>query len=272
MPPRPMGPQPWSFSPATFRAQSYGPSIVDTLSDTWDGTPLDAESRGWSFFGESLVVTQTIANGELDLEIGAGGAGGAFWFDRNDGMLLHKEITGPFDARQRCRIRNTANNANPPVTQFRIAGLAVHNPDRTGGIYNYLHIGAGSTNAAGNSVEWKTTDDDGGASADVSAFSFVNWGTDPLDIDLRIIRRASDLQVFDLLWRPTAGDLLSSDDWNALITVDRADNTTPDRNGNGAGADLAVELPDTVQVGPTIYAQGITHDIRMQVLESRFII
>lgn len=245
--------------------------ILSWLDDDFNGTG-DIETRGWGWYKEGAVASQVLGAGELDMTItaGAGGIGGAtaFWFDGTaDGDLLFKTVRGPFDARLRARIRNTADAANPAVTSFRIAGLAVHDPNRASNVFNYVHIGGGSTNTANNRVEWKTTDDDGGASNDTSAFNAVDWSGGNMDIDLRIVRRRSNLQLFDLLWRPSSGDLLSGGAWNTLIQVNRASNASPDRDTNGALANLAIPMPPVVQVGAMIYSQSAAHDIRMHLVD-----
>ena len=255
---------------AQAAAHHYG-ALMDPLSvfdDTFDG-----DLSKWTEYKSAAVATQTVSGGELDLEVnaGGGGVGGAtsFWFDGTaNGQLLYQTISGAFDARLRARVRNTANSGNPPATSFRIAGIAAHDPDRTNNVFNYLHIGAGSTGGAGNTIEWKTTDD-ADASNDTSAFDSVAWTGTDLDVDLRMVRRASNTQIFDLYWRETEPDLLSAANWTSLVTVDRTDNTTPDRDANGASANQAISLPNTIQVGLIVYSNVTTHDIRMFAEEFR---
>lgn len=244
-------------------------SSVDELSfkDSGFATQEEFESK-FSIEFQSLVSASTgITGSELNFEVVQGNTAGSFWFDNNEGAFIWTPVTGAFDARTRVRVRNSADTGNPPATAFRICGLAVHDMDRTN--YNYIHIGAGATSIGVNSVEWKTTDSNGGSS-DTSAFNSVAFPTGgDLDIDLKIVRRASDLQVFDLEWRPTTGsvglyqDILEEDGgWRSLVTVDRTDNTTPDRNGNGASADLAISLPNEVGVGLILYSNSSNHNIR----------
>lgn len=243
------------------------------LDDLFDSGPADVTQRGWSVYKDGAIAGRAVGSGHLDFTIlaGAGGVGGAtsFWFDGTaDGALIHKTIAGPFDCRIRAQIRNTANSGNPAVSNFRIAGLAAHDPTRTSNVFNYVHIGGGSTGTANNRVEWKCTDDNGGASNDTSAFNAVDWSGGAMDIDLRLVRRATNLQIFDLFWRATTGDLLSGS-WTSLVTCNRTANTTPDRDTNGALANLAVSMPETLQVGPMLYSNTTAHDIRMRVLEFR---
>lgn len=245
------------------------------LDDYFDAGPSDITQRGWFAYKDGAISNRAVGSGYLDFQIaaGAGGIGGAtsFWFDGTaDGALLYKPITGPFDARIRAQVRNTAFAANPPVTNFRIAGLAAHDPTRTANVFNYVHIGAGSTGAADGRIEWKTTDDDGGASNDTSAFNSVSWGASTMDVDMRLVRRASNLQIFDTYWRASSGDLLSPSGWTLLVTVNRTSNAAPARSTNGAVANLAISMPTTVQVGPMLYSNTGVHDIRMRVLEARF--
>lgn len=243
------------------------------LDDLFESGPADVTQRGWAVYKDGAITNRAVGSGFLDFQIaaGAGGIGGAtsFWFDGTaDGSLIYKPITGPFDVRIRAQIRNTAFAANPPITNFRIAGLAAHDPNRASNVFNYVHVGAGSTGAADGRIEWKTTDDDGGASNDTSAFNSVSWGASTMDVDLRLVRRASNLQIFDSYWRATTGDLLFGS-WTSLVTFDRTLNTTPDRDTNGAVANLAISLPTTLQIGPMLYSNTGVHDIRMRVMEFR---
>lgn len=247
------------------------PDPLSVLDDDFEGTD-NLETRGWTLYKSAAVASQACSGGECDFRAlaGGGGVGGttSFWFDGTaDGILAYKLVTGDFDARLRCRVRNTANSGNPAVTNFRIAGLAVHDPVRTSNVFNYLHIGAGSAAQAQNRIEWKTTDDGGQASNDTSAFNSAAWAGGNLDVDLRIVRAG---QVFTLYYRASSGDLL--DDvaaWSTLTTINRSSNLTPDRDTNGALANLAVALPDTLQIGLVVYSNTAAHDVRMFAQEFR---
>lgn len=206
-----------------------------------------------------LTVGTTSTNG--------GGAGGSFWFDSNDGVLWYRTVTGAFDVRMRCRIRNHAGDGANLTTAFRIFGLAVHDPLRT--VFNYLHIGGGSTGAAALRIEWKTTDAVVSGSTDTSAFGAINAPDGDLDLDFRIVRDPNNLQRFVLSYRDyVAEDLLDNTGWVALTgagivggVILRDNNATPNRDALGATADQAVSMPDTVRVGPVLYCNQASHDI-----------
>lgn len=226
-------------------------AVVDPLAaldDNFDAGEADVELRGWTWYGEGSVTSQAIAAGELGLTIDHGGDGvlngGSFWFNATDGCLLHKAVTGDADVRARVRVRNTADDGLPAPSQFRIAGLAAHDPDRATNL-DYVHIGAGSTNQTGNRIEWKTT------VASVSTFGDNGVDVAPLDVDLRLVRVG---QSFVGSWRPSAGDLGSDDGWLALPEMDRT----------------AAPLPDTLQWGLVLYSNAFGPDIRVFVDAVRF--
>lgn len=228
---------------------------LTSLSDTFS-TGTTARGNGWTLEDvNGAFSSDAVAGGTLDLQITEGGSGGSFWFDSNVGILLYKTVTGACDMRARVRIRNTANDAAPSASNFRIAGIAAHDPDRS--TNEYVHIGIGSTNTTGNRIEWKTTDNSD------SAFNFNDTGLDhPLDYDIRIVRRASDLQVFDLYYRETGVEPLSSNDgWTLFVTIDRSDDTVPNRVANSGST--AVQLPNTLRWGLMLYASTAEHDIRI---------
>lgn len=218
--------------------------------------------NGWTIedSSPSCSPSDTISSGEADLTISAGATGGSLWYDTNDGAFWYKTIAGACDFRARVRIRNSANTGAPATNNFRIAGLAVHDPDR--GTMEYLHVGAGSGNLASSQLEWKTTDNSDSAYA-YSASAAV------LDYDFRIVRRASDTQVFDLYYRETGSEELRSDiGWTLLETIDRTDVNQPDRVANLGTT--AVSLPDTLRWGFVVYASVSSHDIRMFVEDCAF--
>lgn len=221
--------------------------------------------RGWSIedTAPSCSPSDTLTNGEADLTVAAGSAGGSFWFDANDGALWHKEIAGPCDFRARVRVEDGAGGSTPPTTQFRIAGIAIHDPNRAA--LNYVHVGLGSNNSGALQEEWKTTDDSDSA----YAYTPATLTGGELLYDLRIVRRATDDQVIDLYVRAGVAEALESDvDWTRLMTVDRTDDTIPDRVANNGST--AVALPLTLRWGFMLYANDATHDIRMFVLACRF--
>lgn len=226
------------------------------LSDDFESDEADVEDRGWLWHNESVVATQAIAGGELNLDITEGGGAGSFWFDGFEGMLLYKLVTGDADVRARIRVRNTAGDGTPAPDNFRLVVLAAHDPDRAT-VLNYVHVGMGSTNEAGNSAEWKTTDDS------VSTFgNNSSSGLSPLELDFRLVRVG---QVFTAYVRFTGAEPLSSDvGWgSAWQVMDRSSNLTPARAA-------AVPMPDTLQWGIAVYSNQATHDVQGFVDEVRF--
>lgn len=251
-----MAPAPMAPVPMVPRVANLD-DVLAELSDSFSrGASLTG--NGWAIedTSPSSSPSDTIAAGAADLEVAAGGTGGSFWFDTNEGALWYKTITGPVDFRARVRVTNAAGTDLPPVTQFRVAGIAAHDPDRT--TLEYLHIGLGSNNSAALQVEWKTTD----ASDSAYGYTEATLTGGSLLYDLRIVRRATDLQVFDLYVRAgTARTLDDNEGWTLEQTIDRSDADVPDRAANNGS--VAVELPQTLRYGPMLYANAEAHDLRM---------
>lgn len=238
------------------------PNPFAGLSDDFDGDALDPS---WLFFNENLIADRSVANGELSVQITAGGTNGSFWYNDNDGILIYKTITGPVDMRARVRVRNSANTGNPDTAPARVGGIAAHDPNRPpnpGASYNYVHTGLGRVdNSVTTVVEAKTTD------LSLSTYVPTQWPLVgiPLDGDLRIVRHAEDLQIFETYVRSSTLPLSSDEGWELTMRINRADNTEPARPD-------AVPLPDTLQWGIMVYTNLDAVDVRMfveQVLFSR---
>jgi hypothetical protein len=208
-----------------------------SLNDTFNGGDPLLENRGWTWYDEGSVATQDMSGGELHLVSTGGGAAGAWWYNTENGNLLFKQVTGDFDVRVRLRVRDAAGTGSPSSAAFewRFAGIAVHDPDRSTQ-YNYVHAMLGADPNGTDRIEWKTTDDSASTWDSVA-------GSAPLDYDLRIVRVG---QVFSLYYRRTdSGQTLASNTgWTLYATIDRNDNTVPVRAS-------AVPMPDTVQIGLT---------------------
>lgn len=227
---RPGAVGPALVSPTVVSPASVAPVETDplaALSDEFPGSSLD---ESWTEYeGDGTYAVNTVSGGQYSMEPDAGGTAGSFWFNGEQGLLTYKEVAGDFQCECRVHVTNSAGDDAPPVTQFRIAGIAAHDPDRDS-VRNYVHIGLGSTAEADNRVEHKTTVDD------VSTFgsaSFTN-GTNELDGYLRLTRVSDTFTCY-----------YSSDgeSWTELESWERAD------------------LPSTLQVGMVVYSNQTVHDI-----------
>lgn len=235
------------------------PAILWSPSDPL--APLDDDfSSGVSLTANAWLIedsnpscspSDTLVGAEADLTISGGSATGSLWLDANDGALWYREITGPCDMRARVRVRNASDTGLPAVLNLRTAGIAVHDPNRAA--MNHLSVAVGTSMAAVHQEEWATTD----ASLTLAALGNATLTSGELLYDLRIVRRSSDDQVFDLMLR--SGTALALEDdagWTTLQAVDRSDNTSPVRAS-------AVPMPDVCRWGFFVSAALALHDIRM---------
>lgn len=185
------------------------------------------------------TVTTSVTGGEMNTTVNAGGTGDAFWFDSEQGCLYYVAVSGDFDAVLTGRVRNLADDGLPTVGDgnFRIAGLAAHDPDRATDL-NYIHVGWGCTASVAITCETKNTVDS------VSDYDEAPAATGAGQ--LRIVRTG---QVFRLYSRASAGAA-----WTLQNTYDRT----------------AAPMPTTLHVGPMPpYASVPTHDMRLFVSQLR---
>lgn len=195
------------------------------LSDSFSGGSLDPK---WTLYEGSGNATLTVAGGVLRFEIDSGSASGSFWYNEFQGDLVHQTVTGNFDVVATLTVRDAAGTALPPTDNFRLAGIAAHDPDRASNL-NYVHVALGATSAADLRCEWKTT------VANVSTYDSVSWPSGTGQI--RLVRED---QLFSAYVRAT-----SSDAWTLVQAMDRTANP----------------LPATLQVGPMVYSNLALHDI-----------
>lgn len=214
----------------TAAAADDGTHDFDALADYFGGTALQSK---WTVYEGDGTASIAVSGSELNLTCNAGGTGDSLWFDTDQGILVYQLVTGDFDAIATVRVRNLADDGLPTVGdgQYRIGGLAAHDPDR-GTVLNYVHVGLGCTASAAIECEWKTTEDSVSDYASIAATTGAG--------QIRILREG---QVFSLYYRAT-----ESAAWSLVQEIDR---------------EATVELPQTLQLGFMAYASTAIHDIRL---------
>lgn len=224
--------------PARLAAVGLVPSAEDAPVYAND---FSGGLAGLTLFQGDGTVTTSFANGEMNTTVNAGGSGDAFWFDSELGCLYTVPISGDFDAVLTGRVRNLADSGLPTTGDgnFRIAGMAAHDPDR-GTSLNYVHIGWGCTASAAITVETKNTVD---SVSDYDAAPGVTGAG-----QLRIVRVG---QVFRMYSRASPGAA-----WTLENTYDRT----------------AEPMPNTLDVGiMPPYASVASHDMRLFVSQLRIV-
>lgn len=216
---------------AAPRAAGDGPALFRAL---FDGT---TSPTGLTLYNGDGTGTVAISGGELGLTINAGGTGDSLWFDGDEGVLVYTLVTGDFDAVASVRVRNSANDGLPTVGDgnYRVAGLAAHDPDRTGGVLNYVHVGLGCIATAGIEVEYKTTID---SLSDYNNTAPTGASTGAGQLRIRRIGT-----VFSLFYRVNAAAA-----WTLVQAYDRSDDDV---------------MPATLQLGFICYSNQAVHDIRL---------
>ncbi len=221
------------------------PAVSDplaALSDTFAGSLLGSQ---WTIFKPTALATSQVASGRYrhTATNGATGANQSFWFDTSTGYLVYVEIDGDGEMRIRQTVWNSTFDGLPPASQFRLVGLAVHDPDRSS-VLNYVHMAAGYAN--GNyGVETKDTVDSD------STFPTVTLSTaSPWVIDLMIRRVGSTVTTH--YRNAPAVELASDVGWTQHQSIDRSD------------------LPSTCHWGLMGYSNAFAHDIGADVDEVQF--
>jgi len=204
------------------------PDVVLFSSDFSIGT------GGMVLYQGDGTATIAVSGGELGMTINAGGTADNLWFDTDEGTLSYIPISGDFDARALIRVRNSADSGLPTVNDgnFRVAGLACHDPDRAS--LDYLHIGLGCIATADIQVEHKST------VAGVSNYAAVAaTGASTGVGEVSIVRVG---QLFSLYYRPsTAGP---------RVLMQAYDRT-------------AAPMPALTHVGFICYSNQAVHDVRL---------
>jgi len=213
----------------TLAAEQDDSRAFDGMGDYFGGSALQSK---WTAYQGDGTATIAVSGSELNLTCNAGGSGDSFWFDAEQGILVYQLVVGDFDAIATIRVRNSADDGLPTVNDgnYRIAGLAAHDPDRST-VLNYVHIGLGCTASAAITCETKNTVDS------VSDFDAAAAATGAGQV--RILREG---QTFSMYYRASA-----SASWTLENTYDRT----------------GFEMPDTLQLGFVVYASIAGHDIRI---------
>ena len=248
--------------------------------DAFSGATLHPR---WSLYKSDSIAGTAVSDGRLRLTTVRGGedATGSFWFssgngalgtDQHNGGLVYQAV-GPaagtpvaFDARARLRVFASDGTSQVPETvgEWRFAGLAVHNPAR-GSYYRYLHMALGSEGAAGVSgLECKVNRVN--ASGGASVYPVANL-VGNLERDVRIVRRATDTDLFDLYDRASSGALSDSTGWTRRYTVRWSDGADADDDFDVCSQETDAAFPDDVQIGLMCYSNATAHDILLDCLE-----
>lgn len=186
------------------------------FDDAFPGSSLDAQ---WTVF-EPTVADIDVSGGECHCSHVDGGVGDALWYDGFDGYLVYIELEGDFDVSIDARTSNADDTGAMPVTNYRVAALQAHDPDRAS-VRNYVSVGVGAIAEATLRAEWKSTVDNASDTGVLATgdFDSIEWPSG--EGRLRIVRVGN---VFTL-----------SIDSTELLEVTRAD------------------LPATLQVGFVLY-------------------
>lgn len=208
----------------------------DTLAGRGDWFPGSSLDPKWSIYQGTTSVDVTVDDGEATVEIPAGGVGGQLWYQDSRGPLIYQLIAGNCEMVATMRVQNASGSGTPPLSMFRLAGIAAHDPSRT--LLNYVHAALGSTNQATLRCEHKSTVDSvsepaGGISP---GYTSIAWPSG--EGQIRILRVG---QLFTISVRAARGDA-----WTDVAAVDR----TP------------APLPTTLQWGMMVYSSESTHDVR----------
>lgn len=194
-----------------------------------DGVPaspaLDDEFDGAELEGWEMVNPDAADVRLFDQSLVVEPHANSLWFDTAAGVLVAKRIAGDFVVTAPVRARSATMTSQPPSPSFRLGGLMARDPGGSAEDYVFIVFGADDADV---SVETKSTDDS------KSMYQGPPWPTG--EGYLRICREGSR---FTLLAREQIGD------WTEQAVFVRDD------------------LPQTLQVGPTAYANADPADLQV---------
>lgn len=270
----------WAGSRWAGERLSGNPDAFAALRDDFAGPSL---SSRWTTYKPASLAAATVSGGQLRLEPVRGGADptGAFWYSSSngaigtaqfDGFLVHQTV-GPsvgtpvaFDARARIRVFAADGTSQVPETvgEWRFGGIAVHNQTRSSYL-RYLHVALGSEGGAGVSgIECKVNRVN--ATGGASVFPVANI-VGNLERDVRIVRRATDTDLFDLFSKSTTTPLASPTGWTRHYTVRWTDGADGDDDFDATTQETDAAMPDDVQIGLMCYSNATAHDVLLDVLD-----
>ena len=265
-----------------MRRSSTAPSSVDAFAHMRDAFATTSLHPRWSTYKPASIVS-TVGSGRLRLEPVRGGIDptGCFWYSAGNGAIgtqqhdggLVRQTVGPsvgtpvaFDARARIRVLASNGSSQVPETvgEWRFGGLAVHHPTRSS-YFRYLHIALGSEGGAGVSgLECKVNRVN--ATGGSSVFPVANI-VGNLERDVRIVRRSTDTDLFDLYDRATSGALSDSSGWTRRYTVRWTDGADADDDFDACPQEEDDPFPDDIQIGLMAYSNATAHDILLDCFE-----
>lgn len=134
------------------------PAPADALSglnDAFSGASLDPK---WTLYETAAGQSSfSISGGELHATHDDTPAGfPCLWYDAFLGYLIYQNVTGDFDVVATLRTSNGADSGAMTATNYRVATLMAHDPDRSDE-RNYVSVGIGAMALATLRAEWKTT-------------------------------------------------------------------------------------------------------------------
>lgn len=264
-----------SLSRPRIRRVGEAADSFERLRDDFATTTLHPR---WSTYKPASIST-TVSSGRMRIEPVAGstGATGSFWYSasnvsQNDGGLIYQTV-GPsvgtpvgFDARARIRVlaANGSDQVPETVGEWRFGGLAVHHPTRAS-YYRYMHVALGSEGGAGVSgLECKVNRVN--ATGGASVFPVANI-VGNLERDVRIVRRTTDTDLFDMYDRASSGALSDSTGWTLRYTVRWTDGADADDDFDVCPQETDDAFPDDVQIGLMCYASAAADDILLDCFE-----
>lgn len=208
------------------RFGAAGAPYVDPLSaldDDFLGVGLNPK---WSIYKPASTPGITVGGGYCRIPIVQGntGATGSFWFDTDNGVLLYQDCPGDFDAIVFGEARDELDAGPCTTADFKIIGLAAHDPANPP--YNYVHVGLGSNTTGSLQAEHKST------SNSVSTFSYLPNASGSAWI--RLLRVG---QIFTTFFGPT-----SAGPWTTIDVVNRSVAVPP--------------IPNTVRLGLMTYSNN----------------
>jgi hypothetical protein len=208
-----------------------GPDEADVAAAPRALTAAQAAVLSDEFSGTALDPSWTIVNGAAasvsvhDGALHVVATGSSLWFNDALGVLIYKLVPGDFKATVTAHARKASNPSLPPDQSVELGGIMARNPVTSP--ENWIFAVVGFAEQGHLAVEHKDT---------VNSISTFNESPFPADADLRLCRQGTTVALYKRQ--------VGTSSWG-----------TPDYQSTRA------DLPQTLQVGPNMYAYETAPDL-----------
>lgn len=266
-----------ALSPTVLTPAVMSPTVLapTSIGDAAPVDPLVAYSRdftgstdltGWDIYKSGAATATPGASGLLLVPVQGWGSDyltapdptRSLWYthsvvDQRDGYLASQSFSTDLDIRARFVVRAANGTDTVPAAggEYRVAVLAIHDPDRSSAL-RYVHVGFGTGDGV-TGVEVKVT-------RGPNTTSVYPFASASVDGDVRLVKIGQTITAFH---RPlSSGEAITSDiGWTTLFTIVWTDGLDAADDFPSVSPETTTALPSTYDAGIGIYSSTTTPDV-----------